>query len=318
MPVVPPPPPVDRAHRVTIIEGNIAAGKSQLVSALDSMLNDSGVPTRVHHEPLNDDMFALMCKGLDRVHTEGKWAGFAMQIQMFMFRVLGLRDAIYNTELMVAKGVPGAPRHHLLDRSVHGDMCFAAANAEYHKWTTEMRRAYRSVCAMANVELRKPYPEDFPKPLLVWVATDVEKCMEHIARRGRKGEDAIGREYMQLLADTHLNMMLLQLYHGVSTVVAVYPAVQWRDSERVAALAQCIQRDDGVLDVPHCSSVVFDTGAQGEDVCVVDMCGTPYPTEYGLAAHRPREVHDKVFQAVHAGMRICLVNGTRARVSHTQ
>lgn len=166
-----PLPPSPRAPaRVFVVEGEIAAGKSELVRALTSALRAAGLRVATALEPVESWQAAGI---LEKFYADPARHGYGFQTYVYATRILGIAD-------MVASA-PDADVY-LLERSPATDAVFMhALRAVVDPVETRMyatwRRAYDRML-----------PLDLSAATVLYLRTDLGHCMARLSARARAGE----------------------------------------------------------------------------------------------------------------------------------
>ena len=156
--------------KILVLEGIISAGKSTAGKAIRDLAHSMGVKTKFFPEPLNQPL-------LDMFLADQKKYAFAFQMTM-----LCERKAIY------AKAEQASKEGYfcIIDRSMHGDYCFAKMHSDRGNINNAEWSVYTKL--LNDGEMLHP---DYLLYLKVSPATAVSRC----AKRDRKGESTYDLEY---------------------------------------------------------------------------------------------------------------------------
>jgi len=280
--------------KALVLEGNIGAGKTSLALTLSTFTGHD-----VFEEQLNQPLFSLMCKcNSESGEGERAWATFSFQMLMLVQRAFALR----------AVGSPGSAR--IVDRGMLGDMVFAGVNAHMNDWTTQQRDAYVAQSRMHTKDVAAGTREC----VMVWVASSVDTCLQHIQSRGREGEDGLRRDYLERLDTGHVFMVLHALRTRAMPVVAVLPIEPWSKSATTRTLASYLlapPNSSGAAPAPAPRAVTVYWGAgdlpAGARPTRVPWHGLPEPS---AAFERAADVPvPPIPSETRAGIVSCLVRG---------
>ena len=164
--------------RILVLEGIISAGKSTAGYELALACVKIGIPAKFFPEPLCPDLLKLF------LGNQKKYA-FAFQITMICER-----KAIYEKASKAAK----EGYFCIIDRSLHGDYCFAKmhnanGNIDNDEWNTYLK----------FVKKDKYWHPDYLIYLKVSSSTALSRC----AKRDRDGESAYTSEYFETLCKVY-------------------------------------------------------------------------------------------------------------------
>ncbi len=162
-----------------VLEGNIGSGKTTLGRQLVLFCEARGLAASFLEEQFPKDLLQQFIRH-GKEHP-GERNPYAAPFQM---QVLECRAATYReADALCARG-------HVvfIDRSLPGDVVFAALNKALGHFTTEEWRAYE--VRVHECDLLEP-------AALIYLATSVTECLARIAMRRREGEDAYTAEYLQ-------------------------------------------------------------------------------------------------------------------------
>lgn len=170
---------------VISLDGNIGAGKSTLLEALRLALPD----VKIVLEPV--DIWSSFKdadgKSLLELFYEDKrrWA-YTFQNFALLTRAKALAEAVAHTK----KTVIITERSPLTDRFVFAEMLRDSGDLSEMEWKLYLGW-YDS------------FTKNIPISGIIYLATDVERSVEHIIRRGRAGEEDMSLEYLRLLDYQH-------------------------------------------------------------------------------------------------------------------
>jgi deoxyadenosine/deoxycytidine kinase len=156
--------------KVLILEGLISAGKSTAGTEITSLVQSLGIPCRFFPEPIIPELLALF------LADQPKYA-FAFQLTMLV-----KRQAIYREAYEYAK----KGYFCIIDRSIHGDYCFATMHKNRHNITELEWTAYLSTL----------HAEKFDHPdYVVYLEVSPQTAIRRCAIRDRKGETSYDIQY---------------------------------------------------------------------------------------------------------------------------
>lgn len=164
--------------KIAIIEGTISAGKSTLTEELKSFAKKHEIKVRHYPEPLIPELLNLF------LDDQKKYA-FAFQLTM-----LTMRKSIYREAAKAAK----AGYFCIIDRSMHGDYCFA----NMHRQSGNINEAEW------KVYLNELSREKFDAPdYLLFLDVTPEEAIKRSVIRNRDGEDKYNLGYFKNLSDIY-------------------------------------------------------------------------------------------------------------------
>lgn len=194
--------------RILILEGLISAGKSTAGEKLLAECHKMGLKAIFFPEPLCPTLLKLF------LGNQKKYA-FAFQMTMMCER-----KAIY--EKAVQKAAEGY--FCIIDRSMHGDYCFAkmhhsAGNISDAEW-----KSYLQI-----MKKDKPLHPDYLIYLKVSPSTAFSRC----AKRDRDGESAYTLEYFTNLCQVY--DPVIELSDSVSTLV-----IDWNEERDIESVGKAL------------------------------------------------------------------------------
>jgi len=239
--------------KICIIEGLISAGKSTASAELEKFVTNLGIPCKFFPEPLIPELLALFL-------SDQKKHAFAFQLTMLV-----KRQAIYREAFEAAK----QGYFCIIDRSIHGDFCFALMHknrgnitdaspvmkdvTEHRcKMNVKVSSAVWKFCPHCSTSLIAPpssegespsewksylsvlHSEKFEHPdYVLFLQVTPQKAIERCKRRDRDGEKAYDLEYFTELC---------QVY---SSVIPQSPANQvlvldWNEDRETATIARTL------------------------------------------------------------------------------
>jgi len=168
--------------KVLIVEGLISAGKSTAGSELEKFAKELGIPCKLFPEPLIEGFLGLF------LGDQKKYA-FAFQIGMLV-----KRQAIYREAFELSK----QGYFCIIDRSLHGDYCFAMMHKNSGNITDVEWKAYLDVL----------HSEQFEHPdYVVYLETTPNNAFKRCINRARKGENTYTLKYFQELFEVYRNVI---------------------------------------------------------------------------------------------------------------
>lgn len=279
---------------VLLVEGNIGAGKSSMIKYIQEQLSDA----QTIAEPINQTLFMMM--SAPTMAYQRLWANFCFQMCTLMQRAYNFKYALRDER---------CTHHLLLDRSMFGDMLFAAVNAHSLKWPPEFIAAYNQSCTLAGVSPERPMEPVNKTSLMLYVATEPQQCKRQIAARAREGEDALTAEYLGALDNAHMNMILYIRHVSLMDVAVVTASCAWKQHEFIRSMVQ--RMDAGEPHGVPQFQVHFGTPACGlaASTLTVDWRGAAYPCLTNMLTPIDARTRSALAAAMIAHNNICLVNG---------
>tara|TARA_R110002072_G_scaffold45565_5_gene126908 strand:+ start:108122 stop:108808 length:687 start_codon:yes stop_codon:yes gene_type:complete len=191
--------------KILILEGIISAGKSTAGHELHKFCDSIDIPCMFFPEPLCLPLLKLFL-------SDNKKYAFAFQLAMLV-----QRKALYvQAEAYAKKGY-----FCIIDRSLHGDYCFAKMhlnreNISQEEWTTYIE--------MLNTA--KPLSPDYVLYLKVSAQTAISRC----AKRDRKGESSYDLEYYTDLCDIYDTVIECSPRHAMKSL-------DWNEDRKTSEIA---------------------------------------------------------------------------------
>lgn len=164
---------------LVLVEGNISASKSTVVSSLDGVK---------FHEPLEKEN-----PFLDLFYKDQKRHATNMQLFTLVYRYR-------QWKLAQARNLMYPEENQLLDRSLFFDACFAKVNRDLGNISSEEWKLY----FMAHETLQEQIY--FPD-LCLWLRVSPEVCLERLKMRARGCEVGVSLEYLKLLEASYCEVM---------------------------------------------------------------------------------------------------------------
>ena len=282
---------------VVVAEGNIGAGKSSMLQELQKHLR---APVQNIAEPINQTLFNMMSTSV--VKHERLWANFCFQMCTLMQRSYSFKHAT---------GCGTCSNTVLLDRSVYGDMLFAAVNANFMGWDSQFMNAYDESCGIAGVNPDTPFvnPARY-RVLMMYVATDVSQCTRQIEMRGRAGEAALSEKYLRMLDTAHLNMFLYLRNRKTFDVLVLDADSAWTKHKTLQQITATINNGaQSHVVTQFCVHFGMPSSGISASTCVVDWNGAPYPNREHMLSPITPSARDILVNAMINHVDICLVNG---------
>ena len=168
--------------KVLIIEGLISAGKSTAADQIRDYAHSKGVKCHYFPEPFNIETLQLFISN-PKKHALS-----------FQLDILSKKNEIYHQ----ACGLAGKGYLTIIDRSLHGDYCFAKLHHDIGNITDDEWKFYLQFYNKINF----PYPD-----YLLYLDVNVETAMKRCSERNRKGESAYTKEYFDKLRDIYPSVM---------------------------------------------------------------------------------------------------------------
>jgi len=172
-----------RMYHLVSLDGNIGAGKTTLLEKFRRMKD-----VKVIDEPV--DVWSYFRNGDKNLlqHFYGdtsRWA-YTFQNAAILTRILHIRKTIEEN--------PGY-KYYITERSVLTD-----------KYVFAEMLSKDGLLSVMEMQLYNLWFDSFARDIpdcILWLATDVDTCVERIKRRMRPGEENISREYLRKLDDAH-------------------------------------------------------------------------------------------------------------------
>lgn len=174
---------------VFVIEGEIGAGKTEMALALAAMLNGRGLKVGLILEPVEQWVAAGI---LQQFYDDPKRFAYSFQTFVYATRVMAIVDGVAAT--------PDADVF-ILERSPATDHIFAALQ----QMSSVELKMYNTWCDAYDRML----PLDLSRATVLYLKTDINRCMARVASRQRSGETAsdsktgVSIEYQQTLRRAH-------------------------------------------------------------------------------------------------------------------
>ena len=151
-------------------------------------------------------------------------------------------------------------------------------------------------------------PDTPARPLYVFLTTDVDTCIAHIKTRGRAGEDALERSYLELIDRAHVAMALLLAAAG-HDVVCHAPTGRWEDSAFARALIGFMTGRCDRRALPATPAVAFGGEPRTGEELVAWRHGPVPPTHLdALTAPMPATVRTQILNCFANERAMRLVN----------
>lgn len=238
------------APRVIVVDGVIAAGKTELVRALGEWLTARGYRVALILEPV-DDWERIGILGKFYGEGPGRW-GYSFQTYVYTSRIKAILEAV--------AAQPDADVY-VLERAPPTDRVFMATS-EAQMDPVELAM-YSTWCDMHDRLL--PWP--LARATAVFIQPSLEVCMERLRARSRRSEvdgPGVSADYQRLLWEAHtafftgapscFRTLPRCPYGAVVPVDAALANLNWRDPspERDAVVGE-IARRCGLADrSPQC------------------------------------------------------------------
>jgi deoxyadenosine/deoxycytidine kinase len=180
--------PALRGH-ILILEGLISAGKSTAGIELEKHVSELGIKCKFFGEPLIPDLLQLF------LSNPRKYA-YAFQLTMLV-----KRQAIYREAILYAD----QGYFCIIDRSLHGDYCFALMHLNRGNISDEPANLTSSSLSEWKTYLSTMKSEEFRHPdYVIYLKVTPDTAIERCKIRDRDGENkTYDREYFQELCDLY-------------------------------------------------------------------------------------------------------------------
>ena len=194
--------------KVLVLEGLISAGKSTAGNEIINFVQSLGIPCRFFPEPIIPDLLGLF------LSDQPKYA-FAFQLTMLV-----KRQAIYREAYEYAK----KGYFCIIDRSIHGDYCFATMHKNRGNISDLEWKAYLAVL----------HGEKFEHPdYVVYLEVKPDTAIKRCSIRDRKGEGAYDRVYFQELCDIYATVI-------PQSPSKQYLVIDWNQDRDKSAIAEAV------------------------------------------------------------------------------
>lgn len=182
-------------YKIVSVEGNIAAGKSRLLTELQEVAHDRGIRIIYVHEPVSEwgtirnkddtDILTLF------YNDQHKYA-FSFQMMAYISRLVSIKKAVETVR-------PDEDCIIICERSVWTDR-YVFAKMLYDEGKIEE--------VNFNIYLRwfDEFINDYPISAIIYIPTPPELCAERVKLRNRPGED-IPIEYLQRCHNYHVEWL---------------------------------------------------------------------------------------------------------------
>lgn len=168
--------------KVLVLEGLISAGKSTAGNEIITFVQSLGIPCRFFPEPIIPDLLQLF------LDDQPKYA-FAFQLTMLV-----KRQAIYREAYEYAK----KGYFCIIDRSIHGDYCFATMHKNRDNISEAEWKAYLAVL----------HGEKFEHPdYVVYLEVSPQTAIRRCSIRDRKGETTYDLTYFEELCQIYATII---------------------------------------------------------------------------------------------------------------
>lgn len=157
---------------VYIVEGEIAAGKTELTKAIAAELRERGLRVCLVLEPV--DRWKEIGV-LQKFYADPGRHGYGFQTYVYATRVLGIAEAVEADPEADVYLLERSPATDQIFMELQRDLVDPVEMAMYYTWCSSFRRAL---------------PLDLAKARVLYLKTSLENCMDRLARRCRAGEVA--------------------------------------------------------------------------------------------------------------------------------
>jgi len=189
----------DRKITVLTIEGNIGAGKSTILHAIERYLDchsDNTIKNRIHFimEPVDIWESIQDASGqtiLQKFYKDQHKYAFSFQMMAYISRLSLFKQTVRENpdkDIFIVERSLCADRNIFL-QMLHDDGMIEDVEAQiYHRWYDE-------------------FSVDFPVHKIIYIDSSPEKCYERIHKRMRGGEERIPLEYLKRCHKYHQNWL---------------------------------------------------------------------------------------------------------------
>jgi deoxyadenosine/deoxycytidine kinase len=182
-------------HKIISVEGNIAAGKSKLVSDLKNIATNNNIRTIYIQEPVsewstirNKDNINILTLFYNDQH---KYA-FSFQMMAYISRLVSIKKAVESVGpdencIIICERSVHTDRH-VFAKMLYDDGKIEDINFEiYLRWFDE-------------------FVNDYPIEAIIYIPTPPKLCAERVKIRNRLGED-ISIEYLECCHQYHVDWL---------------------------------------------------------------------------------------------------------------
>jgi len=192
--------PKNPVVRIISLEGNIGAGKTSIADYIlqtyhenDNvvLINGQRVNIIVSKEPLNE-----FEKDVTDFYENPQFGrGYLLQSKILVIRSRRTFHMLQEAELMCKR--TGLDTFVVIDRSLYGDEFFARTCFELGHMDESEYSTYNTIWQLMDEIINKKLSA------VIYVNTNVEKCLERIKLRGREMEKGIKTDYLDSLKSKH-------------------------------------------------------------------------------------------------------------------
>lgn len=195
---------------IYIIEGEIGAGKTELIKSLAAEFKSRGKSVCCILEPVDE---WVQSGALQLFYSDPDRYAYAFQTYVFASRI----------KAIVAQCQPDADIT-LIERSPATDTVFW----ELQKKNDVEQKMYECWSNMWLALL----PFDLTSVTAIYIHADISVCMSRLSARGRDGESSVSREYQVALRAAYEKFLLGERTAPYRKVIVIEPAVaklDWRE-----------------------------------------------------------------------------------------
>ena len=168
---------------ITVVEGNVGAGKTTFIKALSAYLGD----VVVYYEPIFPEYLNLYLGNIPRY-------AFVFQSMMIQARINIFGNAMRD----VNEG-----KYVIIDRSIYGDMAFAQMQIKEGYFTAEEETTYNTLVAKSIIKFN-----EFENLKTIYLSCCAHTCFQRVKKRGIPEEiKAYTYEYLAKLDEAYDTIM---------------------------------------------------------------------------------------------------------------
>lgn len=182
-------------YKIISVEGNIAAGKSKLLSDLENVANTNNMRVIYVQEPVSE--WNTICNKdniniLTLFYNDQHKYAFSFQMMAYISRLVAIKNAVESVK-KDENCIIISERSIHTDRHVFAKMLYDEGKIEdinfeiYLKWFNE-------------------FTNDYPVEAIIYIPTPPELCAERVKIRNRPGEE-ISIEYLERCHKYHIDWL---------------------------------------------------------------------------------------------------------------
>ena len=183
---------------ITVVEGNVGAGKTTFIKALSEYLNDGTGSVVVYYEPIFPEYLQLYLSNIPKY-------AFMFQSMMIQARINIFENAMRDVK-------SGA--YVIIDRSIYGDIAFAQMQIKEGYFTAEEEATYNTLVAKSIIKFN-----EFQNLKTFYLSCMPGTCFQRVKKRGIPEEiKAYTYEYLSKLDEAYDTIMeeYSAKYHNIT------------------------------------------------------------------------------------------------------